>query len=261
MLKFELAFALPDGNHLLIPDLISKEQPEFEWDDGDALQFAYQYRVLPRSILHRFMVRQHHLLDPKIIWRTGVVLRHGTLSALVKADIKEATITISINGDGDRRQFLYTLRLTFADIHKSIAGTKPEEVVPIPNYPDAPPVFYQYLLDLEKNEIEEMLFPNVPQKLSVQQLLNGITSPAMRQTGLPTQREVLSALKVAFNENEFHELLFDLKIRPGALAGDSLDSRMRELVGTMERNGRFPDLVTEIASHKPFLFAESKRIM
>jgi hypothetical protein len=116
-------------------------------------------------------------------------------------------------------------------------------------------------LDLEKNEIEEMLFPNVPEKLSVQQLLNGIATPAMRQTGLPTRGEVLAGMKAAFDENEFHDLLFDLKIRPGALAGDSLDSRMRDLVEYMERNGRLPDLVTEIARQKPFLFNASKRIM
>ncbi|MCP4419387.1 MAG: hypothetical protein GY805_22465, partial [Chloroflexi bacterium] len=214
-------------------------------------------------ILHRFMVRQHHLLDPAIRWRTGVVLRHSTLSALVKADIKAATITISINSGSDsiandRRQFLYTLRLTFADIHKSIAGTKPEEVVPIPNYPAAPPIPYQYLMDLEKNDIEEMLFIGVPQKLKVQQLLKGVTTPAMRQTGLPTGSDVLAALKEGFDKNEFHDLLLDLKIKPGALAGDSLFSKMRELVGFVERNGRLPDLVTELTSKKPFLFDASK---
>lgn len=66
MLKFELAFGLPGGQTLLIPDLISKKQPEFAWDEANALQFAYQYSVLPRSILHRFMVRQHQRVDPVI---------------------------------------------------------------------------------------------------------------------------------------------------------------------------------------------------
>ncbi|MCB8926651.1 MAG: hypothetical protein H6652_13605 [Ardenticatenaceae bacterium] len=110
MLKFELAFGLPGGQTLLIPDLISKEQPAFAWDDANALQFAYQYSVLPRSILHRFMVRQHQRVDEKIRWRTGVMLNHDGFTALVKADIKAATIRISIvdnsvRGDGDRRQF------------------------------------------------------------------------------------------------------------------------------------------------------------
>ncbi|MCP4420734.1 MAG: hypothetical protein GY805_29345 [Chloroflexi bacterium] len=39
---------------------------------------------------------------------------------------------------------------------------------------------------------------------------------------------------------------------------DSLDSKMWELVGYVERNGRFPDLITELTSKKPFLFADSR---
>ncbi len=65
--------------------------------------------------------------------------------------------------------------------------------------------------------------------------------------------------KTAFNEDEFQDLLFELNIRPGSLAGDSLDSRMRELVAQVERNGRFQDLVTEMAGKRPHLFNESRR--
>ena len=159
MTKFELAFGLPGGQTLLIPDLISKEQPAFAWDDANALQFAYQYSVLPRSILHRFMVRQHQRVDPEIRWRTGVMLHHDGFTALVKADIKAATIRISILGDGDRRQFLYSLRLEFAGIHDTIQGTKPREVVPIPGHPDAQPIGYAYLEQLEKENVDDIHYP------------------------------------------------------------------------------------------------------
>lgn len=81
----------------------------------------------------------------------------------------------------------------------------------------------------------------------------------MRQAGLPTRREVLSGLKTAFNENDFHDLLFDLQIRPGSLAGESLDGKMREVVRYVEDRNRYQDLVTEIASKRPHLFDDSKR--
>ncbi|WP_420640976.1 COR domain-containing protein [Candidatus Leptofilum sp.] len=262
MLKFELAFGLPGGQTLLIPDLISKEQPAFEWDDANALQFAYQYSVLPRSILHRFMVRQHQRVDPKIRWRTGVMLHHDGFTALVKADIQAATIRISILGDGDRRQFLYSLRLEFAGIHDTIQGTKPREVVPIPGHPDAQPIDYAYLEQLEKMKMASIPYPakyGEVVMLDVQELLNGVSTTEMRQAGLPTRREVLSALKSAFDENEFHDLLFDLKIRSGSLAGDSLDAKMRELVTLVERENRYQDLVTEMVSKRPHLFNESRR--
>lgn len=61
-------------------------------------------------------------------------------------------------------------------------------------------------------------------------------------------------------DNLKDDLLFDLIIRSGSLAGDSLDAKMRELVGHVERNGRFQDLVTAIASKRPFLFDDSKRL-
>ncbi|MAT98393.1 MAG: hypothetical protein CL608_14715 [Anaerolineaceae bacterium] len=272
MLKFELAFDLPDRQTLLIPDLIGKEQPAFEWDDANALQFAYQYSVLPRSILHRFMVRQHQRVDSEIRWRTGVMLHHDgsfgsaqdKFTALVKADLKAATIRISITGDGDRRQFLYSLRLEFAGIHDTIQGTKPREVVPIPGHPDAQPIDYAYLEQLEKMKMATV--PHHAQNgeviiLDVQELLNGISTTEMRQAGLPTRREVLSGLKTAFNEDDFHDLLFDLNIRPGTLAGDTLDGKMLALVTHVERHGRFQDLVTEIAGKRPYLFDESRRPM
>lgn len=189
MTKFELAFGLPGGQTLLIPDLISKEQPAFEWDDANALQFAYQYSVLPRSILHRFMVRQHQRVDEKIRWRTGVMLHHNGFTALVKADIKAATIRISIIGDGDRRQFLYSLRLEFAGIHDTIQGTKPREVVPIPGHPDAQPISYAYLEQLEKQKVDSIHYPGKDGEvilLDVQELLSGISTSAMREAGCPT---------------------------------------------------------------------------
>ncbi|MCB8977257.1 MAG: GTP-binding protein [Ardenticatenaceae bacterium] len=263
MTKFELAFGLPGGQTLLIPDLISKEQPEFEWDEANALQFAYQYSVLPRSILHRFMVRQHQRVDEKIRWRTGVMLHHDGFTALVKADIKAATIRISIIGDGDRRQFLYSLRLEFAGIHDTIQGTKPREVVPIPGHPDAQPIDYAYLEQLEKMKMDAIPYPAKNGEvimLDVQALLNGVSTSEMRQAGLPTRREVLSALKSGFDDNDFHDLLFDLKIRPGSLAGDTLDAKMREVVTLVERENRYQDLVTEVVGKRPHLFNESRRL-
>lgn len=252
MLKFELAFDLPDRQTLLIPDLISKEQPEFEWDDGEALQFAYQYSVLPRSILHRFMVRQHHRVDGKIRWRTGVMLHHDNFTALVKADIKAATIRISIIGDGDRRQFLYSLRLEFAGIHDTIQGTKPQEVVPIPGHADVAPIDYAYLEQLEKENIGFITHPGKDGsviKLNVQELLNGVSTSAMRQAGLPSLQKIRDRLR-AFDEGEFYNLLFELDVDRTLFTGPIEDQR-REFVLYMQRNNRLADLVALIGQKRP----------
>ena len=96
-------------------------------------------------------------------------------------------------------------------------------------------------------------------KLNVQKLLNGVSTTAMRQAGLPTHREVLEALRSGFDKGEFHELLFELGISKNDIGGESPAEQMRECVMHMERNGRFQDLVTAIASKRPHLFDESKR--
>lgn len=253
MRKFELAYEM-DWHSLLIPDLLAKEEPDFDWNNDESLQFAYQYQVLPRSILHRFMVRQYHLVDSEIRWRTGVMLRYDGLSALVKADIKSATIRIAIDGDGDRRQFLYSLRLSFAGIHETITGIQPKEVVPIPGHPQAPPLLYSYLEKLEAmNMPDEQLFPGMDEIFSVKQLLNGVSTSAMRQSGLPSRTQILDALRTYFDKSDFYELLFALDIDRDKLAGESVDDQKRECVLYMERNGRLAKLVEAMRKERPNL--------
>jgi hypothetical protein len=199
------------------------------------------------------MVRQYSLVDPNIRWRTGVLLRYDGLSALIKADIEAKTMRIAINGEGNRRQFLYSLRLVFAGIHESVAGTKPQEVVPIPGYPDVPPLSYSYLEKLEAMGMpDEQLFPGMNEVLSVQQLLNGVTTSAMRQSGLSSRKEILANLRTSFNESEFHELLFELDVDRKDIGGEAVSDQMRECVLSMERNGRLADLVAAMGEKRPY---------
>ncbi|MCB9419782.1 MAG: GTP-binding protein [Ardenticatenaceae bacterium] len=254
MLKFELAFELPDRQQMLIPDLISKEQPDFAWNDADALQFAYQYTVLPHSILHRFIVRQHQRIDPDIRWHTGVMLHADGFTALVKADIKAAAIRISIIGDGDRRQFLYSLRLEFASIHETIQGTKPQEVVPIPGHADVTPIGYAYLEQLEKQKIDVLPYPGKNGELimlNVQELLNGVSTSAMRQAGLPSRSQLLADLRSGFNDGEFYGLLFELGVNKNDIGGETITDKMRECIAYMERHNRVAELVAAIRKKRP----------
>jgi hypothetical protein len=188
------------------------------------------------------------------------MLHHDGFTALVKADIKAATISISIIGvsdsGGDRRQFLYSLRLEFAGIHETISGTQPQEVVPIPGHPDVPPVGYAYLEQLERMKMDTIphAAPNGQViMLNVQELLNGVSTSAMRQAGLPTRSQLLADLRRAFDESEFDELLFDLAIDEKDIGGDTTADRMRELIKYIERRDRIPDLVAAIGEKRPYL--------
>ena len=49
MRKFELCFEFPDthGQTLLVPELLSPNEPFLNWTTEGALNFEYQYEVLP----------------------------------------------------------------------------------------------------------------------------------------------------------------------------------------------------------------------
>ena len=96
MRKFEICFDLVPDQIFLIPDLLSKEEPDTGYW-GDALAFQYHYNVLPGSIISRFIVRTHQMISKKTYWRSGVVLSHESNRALVKADREDKKI-VTVHG-------------------------------------------------------------------------------------------------------------------------------------------------------------------
>jgi internalin A len=105
MRKFELCYDIDPNRTFLVPDLLSKDEPYTgEWND--ALEFQYHYNVLPSSIISRFIVRMNASIY-KTVWRSGVILKSGGNTALVKADTEDRKIYIWVSGDENtRRDFL-----------------------------------------------------------------------------------------------------------------------------------------------------------
>jgi len=185
MMKFELCYEI-DHDHFLIPDLLPKDEPEDIHFKGVA-GFQYQYPVLPSSVLTRFIVRMNKNIYRNVSWRTGVVLKIGENTALVKADIEERKITISIDGlEHTRRDTLSAIRYQLDEIHDSIKGLNPQKYVPIPDAPNAEPLDYDYLLQLERDGFEEhpVKAGNRLVKINVRKLLSGIESESQRKENL-----------------------------------------------------------------------------
>lgn len=183
MKKFELCYDLEPDKVFLIPDLLPKDEPEgVEFKSVSA--FQYQYPVLPSSVITRFIVRMNKYIENNIAWRTGVKLKLGNNSALVKADIEDKKISIYVDGvEHTRRDALSAIRYQLDEIHDTIKGLNPQKRVPIPEAPNAEPLEYDYLLQLERDGYEE--FPvkdgNRLVKIDVRKLLSGIESEAKRK--------------------------------------------------------------------------------
>ena len=182
MKKFELCLDLKAGETVLIPNLLPKSAPtsikEEQWQD--ALRFEYHYPILSQSVISRFIVKMHHYNKNKIWWRTGVVLKDGVNQgtpneALVKADLYDKKIFISINGASNtRRDFLAKIRSSFELIHQSFSEkSRPEEKIPLPNNPEVV-VSYKHLLNLERKNIPEFLPDGADDLFSVSELLSSI---------------------------------------------------------------------------------------
>lgn len=182
MRQFELCFDFEGGDRFLVPDLLQKEEPDTgDWNGG--LGFQYRYEILPGSVISRFIVRMHTFISKRTYWKNGVVLKSddGKNRALVRADIEDRTISISVDGrESARREFLAVIRADFRKIHATIPGLGVTEIVTLPDRPDIA-VEYQYLKDLEEMGEESFIPPGLKQRVNVKQLLNGVESEDARK--------------------------------------------------------------------------------
>ncbi|MCA1708818.1 MAG: TIR domain-containing protein, partial [Actinobacteria bacterium] len=180
MRKFDLCFAFGDdqAGRYLIPELLDKQQPAktAEFVPEECLNFQYHYPVLPEGLIPRFIVRTHAMSTGLPRWRSGVILQFESCQALVKGDVQERKVWISVAGPvRGRRNLLAIIRNDFERIHGDIKKLQPQAMVPVPRHPEVV-LPYADLLTFEKEGMED--FPTVVDgkvlKLAVRELLNGV---------------------------------------------------------------------------------------
>ena len=213
MKKFELCYDIEPDKTFLVPDLLPKDEPaELKFNGVPA--FEYAYPVLPSSIITRFIVRMNQKIENHFVWRTGVVLKIGENLALVKADIEDRKITIAIDGvEHTRRDALSAIRYQLDEIHGSIKGLDAQKRVPIPEAPNAEPLDYDYLLQLEQDGFEEYPVKNGNRlvKVNVKKLLSGVVSETERRqsagntTNIYIGGDVQGGTIIAGDDNEVNK--------------------------------------------------------
>ncbi|WP_392482855.1 COR domain-containing protein [Nostoc sp. C110] len=188
MKEFELCFALECyPPQFLIAGLLPKDQPDKTKLEGETLEFQYHYKVLPESIISRFIVNTHEKIHNQIYWRSGVMLQYQENNeiyniARIKADPEDKKIFITISKRQETpRLFLGILRDVFQKIHKSLPNLEITEWVPVPNHPNHPPLDYQELLGLEAMGESTITIGKLKLKLDLRQLLDGYEDIRTRQ--------------------------------------------------------------------------------
>lgn len=186
MKKFELCFSFPeDDTHYLIPELLDKQEPSeaSDFNEHECLNFQYHYPVLPEGLLPRFIVRTHVLSERLPKWRTGVITHFEGSVALIKADVQDKKIFISVSGPPlNRRRLLAIIRSDFERIHRDIRNLQPAEMVPLPDYPTEV-MGYGELLVMEANDVATIpkVVGNTVIELNVAELLNGVDLEGTRK--------------------------------------------------------------------------------
>jgi internalin A len=214
MSKFELCYEFYNANsEYLVPELLGKEEPDTQVFAGtEALRFEYHYNILPQGLLPRFIVRSRVLNKDLPRWRTGAVLTFEGNQALVKADVQDRKVSITVIGNPvGRRRLLSVIRSYFEDIHRSIAKLQVEEKVPVPGYTGE-------VIDCETLRVMEAggekEFPLVVKgklvKLNVVELLNGIEDTSTRHIEVTREgSDVREAVQVVFSYSHKDEELRD----------------------------------------------------
>ncbi len=189
MKEFQLCFELLNRSKptFLIPGLLPKEEPKDTNLKGDTLEFQYHYRILPESILSRFIVLTHEKIHNQTCWRTGVMLVYcegGDVCniARVRSDPEDKKIFISVSGrESTRRSFLLLIRDVFNQIHRPLENLEVTEWVPVPGHPEHTPLDYQELLGQEAMGEREVTIGKLRLRLNLRQLLDGYEPIELRQ--------------------------------------------------------------------------------
>lgn len=263
MRKFELCFDFEGfpNKRFLIPDMLPKDETYTgEWNDEDCLCFLYQYKVLPGSIMSRFIVRSHKSIHKNTYWRSGVVLEKDGNKALVKADNEEKTICIHVSGPRQtRRELLAVIRGRLKEIHGTISKLESEEKVPLPGRPDIV-ADYQHLLNLERMGETTFVPEGYDRKVNVKDLLNGVEPEGKRI-------EWDGAFTITGNRNKIQigdkimNKNFDFKgaeFKGQTIIADEIRDNVFNLSINDEAKGKLDELLIEIEKLKAGVDEKSK---
>jgi internalin A len=125
MMRFKLCYEIPHRPKTYIaPQLLSPNQPEYDWDDTNNLILRYHYGFMPKGILTRFIVEMHKLIDGDLVWKEGVILKDENARAEVIETYYKNEIRIRITGRL-KKPLLENIRHEFRKIHDSY--NKPED--------------------------------------------------------------------------------------------------------------------------------------
>ena len=104
MKRFRLCYRIPDTSSYIAPQLLTLDQPDYQWDDEYNLIVRYTYEFMPKGMVTQFIVSMHrYILEQNYVWRSGVVLDKDGTRAEVIENYKKREIKDSRRRQGQTR--------------------------------------------------------------------------------------------------------------------------------------------------------------
>lgn len=131
MINFKLCYQLPGSRDAyMAPQLMTENQPDYEWDETNNLILRYTYEFMPKGILTQFIVAMHPLIaDQQRVWKSGVVLEEDRTRAEVVEHYGKREIKIRIAGNY-KKDLLANVTHELDKIHESYRRLKLSKLIP-----------------------------------------------------------------------------------------------------------------------------------
>jgi Leucine-rich repeat (LRR) protein len=134
MMNFKLCYEIPGAPGTYIaPQLLTENQPVYDWESDHNLMLRYEYEFMPKGILTRLIVETHALIEAQShVWRSGVVLKQDQARAEVIEHYRYHKGEIRVRVMGQHQKELLTIvRHELKQIHDSYGDRlKFTELVP-----------------------------------------------------------------------------------------------------------------------------------
>ena len=132
MINFKLCYRINGGSgaEYIAPQLLSSNQPEYDWENNNNLFFRLKYEKMPKGILTQFIVVMHTLISGQnYVWKNGVILDKDQTKAEIIENIGRQEIKIRVTGI-NKKVLLAIINYEFDKIHASFDGLKVNKLIP-----------------------------------------------------------------------------------------------------------------------------------
>ena len=130
MMNFKLCYEIKGTGEYIAPELLGKNQPEYDWDEADNLIMRYTYEFMPKGIVTQLIVAmQASIADQRMVWREGVILEKDATRAEVVESYGKREIKIRVGGK-HKKELMTIVTYELDRIHDSYTRLKHSKWIP-----------------------------------------------------------------------------------------------------------------------------------